>query len=266
MKAYELVNKIEEAYPKTLAESFDPVGLQIGDLNKEIKSVLVTLDVRPEVVQEAIEKEVDFIFSHHPVMFRPAKNLDLSNPQNKMYADLICHGIVVYSAHTNFDKAENGMNDWLAEKLGLSSVLPLVYEDESDKHGLGRTGYLDQEIAVKDFCQQLKDIFAVEQIRLIANDENKKVQKVAVIGGDGGKYWPEAKAQGCEVLVTADLYYHVGHDVLANDFMVIDPDHHMEAIFKKRMAEQIWNWQIEYAWDLEYIDYSKINTDPYKYV
>ena len=87
---------------------------------------MTALDVRPEVVQEAIEKHVDFIFAHHPMIFRPAKNLDLSVPQNRMYADLIKHDIVVYAAHTNLDAAAGGMNDWLASALQLEQVKPLI--------------------------------------------------------------------------------------------------------------------------------------------
>ncbi len=78
MKAKELVEQFEKFAPKKLAMQTDPAGLQIGSLDSDIHKVMTTLDVRPEVVDEAIENNVDFIFAHHPVMFRPAKNLDLS--------------------------------------------------------------------------------------------------------------------------------------------------------------------------------------------
>ena len=94
MKATELIAKIEAYAPRDLAWERDPIGLQLGDPNQEIHTVMTALDVRPEVVAEAIANNVDFIFAHHPMIFRPAKNLDLSVPQNKMYADLIKHDIV----------------------------------------------------------------------------------------------------------------------------------------------------------------------------
>ncbi|MCO6542193.1 MAG: Nif3-like dinuclear metal center hexameric protein, partial [Lactobacillus sp.] len=68
---YELVQKIEEYAPLSLKMQHDPTGLQIGNLNQPVRRVMTTLDVRPEVVQEAIEQKVDFIFAHHPVMFHP---------------------------------------------------------------------------------------------------------------------------------------------------------------------------------------------------
>ncbi|GAJ25501.1 hypothetical protein JCM15457_368 [Liquorilactobacillus sucicola DSM 21376 = JCM 15457] len=87
---------------------------------------MVTLDVRPEVVQEAIANDVDFIFAHHPAMFRPVKKFDLANPQNRMYAELLRHNITVFAAHTNLDNANGGMNDWLAEKIGLKKTSILL--------------------------------------------------------------------------------------------------------------------------------------------
>ena len=126
MKVKELVDRFEQFAPKKLAMEKDPVGLQIGSLNSEVHKVMTTLDVRPEVVDEAIENGVDFIFAHHPVMFHPARNLDLDNPQNAMYANIIAHHITVYAAHTNLDSADGGMNDWLAETLRLNNLSGMV--------------------------------------------------------------------------------------------------------------------------------------------
>ncbi|WP_281164989.1 Nif3-like dinuclear metal center hexameric protein [Liquorilactobacillus sicerae] len=130
-KVKEVVERFEKFAPKEIAEPGDPVGLQLGSLSAEIKKMMVTLDVRPEVVKEAIDQQVDFIFAHHPAMFHPVKHFDLTVPQNQMYAELIKHGITVYAAHTNLDNAPGGMNDWLAAALGLtatSSLLPLKEE------------------------------------------------------------------------------------------------------------------------------------------
>ena len=99
----EIINQFERVCPPELAESWDHVGLQIGDPDKPVQRIMTTLDVRPEVVDEAIERQADFIFAHHPVMFHPAKDLDIRNPQNAMYAKILNSGITVYAAHTNLD-------------------------------------------------------------------------------------------------------------------------------------------------------------------
>ena len=261
--AQDLIQKIEAFAPKYLAESGDPVGLQIGDPHQVIHRVMTALDVRPAVVQEAIEQHVDFIWAHHEVMFLPAKNLDLSIPQNKMYADLIKHNIVVYATHTNLDSTVDGMNDWLAEAIGIQNVTPLKPNDDGTT-GLGRIGYLTKSMTVQAYAEKIRDVFGVKTVRIIANDLNQSIQKVAVLGGDGGKFWRIAKDAGADAYVTADIYYHVGHDILAADFVVIDPDHHMEAIANKHMSEKIKLW-FENDKTLTVFPTS-INTDPYTYL
>lgn len=115
----EIVARFEKRVPKSYALGKDPIGLHFGDWNKEVKTIMTALDIRPSVVQEAIECGVDLIIAHHPPIFNPIKSFDVTIPQNKMYSDLIKHDIAVYAAHTNLDCAPGGLNDWLADTLGL---------------------------------------------------------------------------------------------------------------------------------------------------
>ncbi|MFT9373005.1 Nif3-like dinuclear metal center hexameric protein [Liquorilactobacillus hordei] len=126
----EIVARFEQFAPQSWAEEGDPVGLQIGSMQQTVHKMMVTLDVRPEVVAEAVKNNVDFIFAHHPALFRPIRKFDLENPQNKMYAELIKHDITVYAAHTNLDNANQGMNDWLASLLDLQDIEPLLPQHE----------------------------------------------------------------------------------------------------------------------------------------
>lgn len=118
---YEFIQRLESYCPLYLAEKGDPVGLHIGTLNKPVTNVMMTLDIRPEVVQEAIEKKVDLIIAKHPPIFRPIKRLTTDDFQTKMYADLLKNDIAVYAAHTNMDIVSPGLNDWFLEKLGVSA-------------------------------------------------------------------------------------------------------------------------------------------------
>ncbi|RLK63193.1 Nif3-like dinuclear metal center hexameric protein [Atopobacter sp. AH10] len=122
MKLRDLIQQFEEACPISLRYKDDPVGLQVGDPDQEITRVLVSLDVRPSIVKEAIENKIDLIFSHHPLVFRPLRHLRYDRVQEKMVMDLIKAGISVYSAHTNLDIVAGGMNDWFAKKLGLNHL------------------------------------------------------------------------------------------------------------------------------------------------
>lgn len=94
-KVKDIVAKLNEAFPESIASAGDPVGLQIGSLEAPVHKILVTLDVRPNVVDEAIRRGADLIVSHHPLIFRPVNNLDYSDPQKAMYAKIIANGITV---------------------------------------------------------------------------------------------------------------------------------------------------------------------------
>ncbi|MCY3026255.1 MULTISPECIES: Nif3-like dinuclear metal center hexameric protein [Aerococcus] len=150
----DLVQYFEKRFPTTYALEGDPIGLHFGSLGQEVKRVLVTLDVRPEVVEEAIEKQVDFIFSHHPVIFRPAKRLSEDDPQRAMYAKLIRHQIAVYSAHTNLDSSQPGMNDWLAKRYGIENAEVFAAHYHEKNYRL--VTFLPQE-NLPDFKEALSD-------------------------------------------------------------------------------------------------------------
>ncbi|KAF0422396.1 Nif3-like dinuclear metal center hexameric protein [Pediococcus pentosaceus] len=263
MLAKKLIDRFESFAPKTIAFTNDPVGLQIGNVNNDIKRVLVTLDVRPEVVDEAIKQNCDMIFSHHPLIFRPIKNLDLSNPQNQMYAKLIQNSILVYSAHTNLDVAKGGMNDWLTEAMGLNHV-QTVYSNHYDTN-IGRIGVLPTPVTVEKFAKTLKKTFNLDGLRLVSNDNKAMVKNVAVVGGDGGKFYPEMLKAGADVFVTGDVYYHTGHDMLANGINVVDVGHNVEKICIPKLASLFNEWKANNDWEVEIIE-STVNTNPYQFI
>jgi dinuclear metal center protein, YbgI family len=113
---------IERKAPLQLQEAWDNCGLQLGHMASEVRRVLTTLDVTPDVVAEAIEQEVDCILSHHPMIFKGLKSINMGTMQGKMIGDLLCHRINVYSAHTNLDVTGGGLNDEVATRLGLQDI------------------------------------------------------------------------------------------------------------------------------------------------
>ncbi|KRM72691.1 Nif3-like dinuclear metal center hexameric protein [Lacticaseibacillus brantae] len=263
MRAQTIVNQFETFAPQSLAVPGDPIGWQLGDPNQEVNTILTTLDVRPEVVEEAIARGAEMIFAHHPAMFRPAKNLVETNPQNAMYAELLRHHIAVYAAHTNLDRAQGGMNDWLASALGLEHVVPFI--ETGDEAQMGRIGQLAKSMSLADFVAQVKTAFNVAGLRVIANDLDRSISRVAILGGDGGKFYLDAKAAGADVYVTGDVYYHTGHDMLAADLPVIDPGHHIEQIMKQKVADQLNHWSDQNHWHIKAV-VSQLSTDPYRFM
>ena len=122
----DIAGAIERHAPVSLQESWDNCGLQVGSMSGTVCRVLTALDVTAEVVAEAIEKQVQCIVSHHPMIFKGLKSINLGTMQGKMIGDLLQHGIHVYSAHTNLDVTRGGLNDEVANRLGLQSVKGLV--------------------------------------------------------------------------------------------------------------------------------------------
>ncbi|MCL6458424.1 MAG: Nif3-like dinuclear metal center hexameric protein [Gorillibacterium sp.] len=127
-----VIGMMERLAPKHVAEEGDKIGLQLGSLQKDITGVLVTLDVNDEVAEEAIRLGANLIIAHHAVIFRPLQHLRTDNPMGRLYEKLIKHDIAVYISHTNLDIAEGGLNDWMAEALGIqnASVLKEVHTED----------------------------------------------------------------------------------------------------------------------------------------
>lgn len=267
-----LIQRFEQFASPQLAEKWDHVGLQLGDPDRPLRRLMTTLDVRPEIVAEAIDQRVDFIFAHHPIMFHPAQNLDTRNPQNQMYADLLAHHITVYAAHTNLDTANGGMNDWLAAKLGLTNCQPLLPAGtdpiSGEAVGMGRIGSFNGQMTPREFADYCRRLFGVQGLRLINHpaDEHKEIHRVAVLGGAGQDFYANAVRMGADAYVTGDVSYHFAHDMVANHLTVVDPGHHIEAICEHQLAALFRSWQAANAgWDFTIVE-NRLNTDPFTFV
>lgn len=129
--AQDVIQVFEKWSPKSLAFDWDNVGLQVGTLNKPVRNIMVTLDVLENVVDEAIEKEIDLIIAHHPLLFVKLNQINFDSPKGRIIRKLIKHDITVYAAHTNLDIAQGGVNDVMAELIGVTDGRPLI-ETEND--------------------------------------------------------------------------------------------------------------------------------------
>ena len=130
-KLKEIIKELERFAPTYLAESWDNVGLMVGDKEQEVHKVLCALDLNEAVLEEAVKEDASVIITHHPFLFKPMKCLDLSEPQGKMIGALIEKRISVYAMHTNYDVTWGGLNDVLAKGLGLEDIrlLSATYEE-----------------------------------------------------------------------------------------------------------------------------------------
>ena len=220
MKAKDIVKKIEEFAPASLACTWDNVGFLCGDSEMNVEKVLVTLDVNLNTVDEAIKFNADMIISHHPIFLSGLKRIDFSTPEGKVAELLIKNDIAVVSAHTNMDAAENGINQRLAEIFELENIS--VLEPIDEKTGIGRFGVLPEEVDAEDFAETVKDKLCVPFVRISGK---KKIKKLAICSGSGADYFGLAKENGCDALLTGDVKYHTAMSAKESGICLIDAGH-----------------------------------------
>ena len=208
MRIAELIESLEEWAPQTLAESWDNVGLQIGEPRADIAGVLVTLDVTREVLGEAHELGANLIISHHPLIFQPLKRIDTQSPPGSLIELMIRGKMNLYVMHTNLDSAPGGVNSILAERLGLEDTAVLRLADPpNDGCGLGILGSLEEETTLEEFVVKVEDSLKVAALTYAGAPEST-LRRVAACGGSGGSLLEEAVSKGADVYVTGDLGHH----------------------------------------------------------
>lgn len=133
---HDLVVRLQQIAPLEYAAEWDNVGLLLGDPKQSITRVLTCLTVTPEVVDEAVAEHVGMIVSHHPILFRGAKQLTALQGDGRIVWPLARAGIAVYSPHTAYDNSPGGINDQLAGLLQLQDVTPLRPRESAKQYKL----------------------------------------------------------------------------------------------------------------------------------
>ena len=202
--------------PPALKMEWDNVGLLCGSRSTPVTKVLVALDPFEHVCQEAADLGAELIVTHHPLIFRPLPNITDETSIGRSLQILCRHGISAVNTHTNLDCAEGGVNDVLAEKLGLSDITVLSQE------GLLRCGIVPEQ-TLKDFLAHVKNTLGCQGLRYV--DCGKTVRKVAVGGGSCADGMLDALAAGCDTFVTADVKYNQFWDAKDLGIHLIDAGH-----------------------------------------
>lgn len=219
----DVVNRMEKFAPSSLKEDFDNVGLMVGDKNKSVKKVLLALDCTLKVIEEAKEKKVDLIITHHPLIFIKPKTITTDTIQGKKIIELIKNDIALYSSHTNLDAVNGGINEKIAEMLGLENSMIIDKNRMDEKAGIGRVGELPKEITLHEFIQEVKSSLSIDNLRVVRGRET--VKKVAVINGSGQDFISKAISMGADTVVTGDTTYHFAADYKEMGINIIDAGH-----------------------------------------
>lgn len=239
MKCSEIIECLEEVSPKTFAESWDNVGLLCGREEREIQTIYIALDATKEVVDAAVDLKADMLLTHHPMIFKPMKQLQGNDFIGERLLTLAENKICYYAMHTNFDVM--GMADAVADELNLQDrkVLSVTFEDEISKEGIGRIGALPQAMNLAECAGYVKKTCSVEHVKVFG-DPTGTVIMAAVCPGSGKSCIQDAVKLGADVLITGDIDHHEGIDAVAQGLSIIDAGHYgLEKIFIPYMEEYL---------------------------
>lgn len=199
---------LDQFAPTRLAEDWDNVGLLVGDDSVEVNRIMTCLTVTPASAREAIAKQADLIVSHHPLPFRPIKKLTTDQTPSRLLWELIRGNVAIYSPHTGFDSAAQGINQSVCERIGLQAIAPIIPAvDGTDGLGAGRVGDLSKQLSVGELVEMVKAKFELPQLRFVGDPE-ATVSRVASACGSGGSFLQPAIKSGCDAFVTGETDFH----------------------------------------------------------
>jgi dinuclear metal center YbgI/SA1388 family protein len=205
----DVVAVLEQRYPPAWAETWDRVGLVLGEPDAPVRRVLCVVDCVPETVDEAIAAGADLIVAHHPLLLRPVSSVAPTTYKGRIVHQLIRAGLGLHVAHTNADVANPGVSDALADRLGLRELRPLRPLPEVPERGSGRIGQLPAPMTLADLTRHAAEVLprTAWGVRA-AGEAEREVRTVAVCGGAGDSYLADAAAAGVDAYLTADLRHH----------------------------------------------------------
>ena len=242
----EIYGYLKELAPLELAEDWDNPGLLV-DCGRPVGRVLTCLDITGPVVREAQEKGCDLVVSHHPVIFRPLKALQ----EGQVPCLLLKAGISAICMHTNLDAAPGGVNDTLAQWMGLREVEPFA-------EGMGRIGWIE-EMSAHQLAQETARIL---HARVQWADGGKPIRRLALITGSGGSMLEDAIRAGADALLTGEASHHAALDALAAGVTLVAAGHYATEF---PVAQTLATRLVDRFRDLEVL-VSETDRDPYHYL
>jgi len=201
---------LDKFAPSRLAESWDNVGLLLGDRQNRAGRIMTCLTITDSSADEAIAEKADLIVAHHPLPFAALKKLTTDSQDGRLLWNLAGARISIYSPHTAFDSAADGINQRLATGLGLVDIAPLIPQPESSEtlqFGTGRSGRFEKPEPLAAVADRVKRFLQLERVQLVG-DPATRVNKVAIACGSGAELMADAIRQGCDCFLTGEARFH----------------------------------------------------------
>lgn len=214
---------LENIAPTRLAESWDNVGLMVGDPSREVTGVLVALDPTETLLAEAVACGANTIVTHHPLIFHPLKAVRFDEPVGRLLRQAVVHDLAVVGCHTNLDQAAGGVNDVLVVALGAIDSRALV-DSEDGSAGMGRYGRFPEPLKRDEFLSRLARVLRRDFVAVVGELPDE-IRSVAVCGGSGSDLALAAFQAGVEVYLTGEIKLSTARWAEACGFCLIDGGH-----------------------------------------
>ena len=254
-KISEVISFIENIYPKNTADEGDNVGLMLGNRERTVSHVLVSLNSDLSAVCEAANNGCELIIAHHPIIYSPLNSITADDFKGRTLLKAAENKIAIYAAHTNLDWGEGGVNDTLCSALGLQNTAALMPGQNEAK--VARIGYVENK-TLGDFLEITKYLF--KSGTKYVGDKKRPIKKVAVCGGGGGILMDEVISQNCDLFISSDFRYHEAQKAYEEGLCLIDGGHfETENVvcepLAKRLLQQFPDIKISIATSGQYFDY-----------
>jgi dinuclear metal center YbgI/SA1388 family protein len=201
---------LDKFAPLRLAESWDNVGLLLGDRTAGAKRIMTCLTITDSTADEAIAERAELIVAHHPLPFAALKKLTTDTQDGRLLWKLAGARISVYSPHTAFDSAADGINQRLATGIRLTEIAPLiphVDSAEASQFGTGRSGRFEKPELLSAVADRVKQFLQIDRVQLVG-DPRARVTKVGIACGSGAELMDDAIRQGCDCFLTGEARFH----------------------------------------------------------
>jgi dinuclear metal center YbgI/SA1388 family protein len=203
----DVLDALEQIAPSRYAFSSDRIGLQVGDPRADVSKIAVSLDPSLAAARFARAQGAQMLVCHHPVVWDPLSDLRYDSYKGSVLRELLEGGVAFAAAHTNWDCAPGGINDVLAELIGLQDVRAIgsVSDKEPGGHPISRIGVLPRPMSATEFRDWLDAKLSTRT--LLSAPDGKVIKTVAVCGGAAADEW--VHAQGADAFVTGEVPHHV---------------------------------------------------------
>ncbi|QDU27697.1 Putative GTP cyclohydrolase 1 type 2 [Anatilimnocola aggregata] len=217
--------------PLSLAEDWDNVGLLAGDPAQPVTKIMTCLTITAASAAEAIHERAELIVTHHPLPFKPLKRLTTEQTPGRLLWSLARAGVAIFSPHTAFDSAAAGINQQLAEGIGLTQIQPLV-PAKNDPNGLGsgRIGTLTKPITLQEAAALLANFLKIDGLQMVG-EPNQKISRIGIACGSAGSFLPAAADSGCQLLITGETTFHTCLEAEALGLSLLLPGHYASERF-----------------------------------